>query len=250
MLLVQVAFSTPAVSATDFSKVGVRSGDWAQYKVSESVNRTLASKMNFPIGSLFSGRENLVFTNVTGTIVTINITLYNLDGSENSSRVVVGNVSNSLSTQYVKGYGNFTLPIMWENIIPANLSAHDPIYSGASMSINETKPMTVGNVSRVANHVNLTSIINSTTYYKYSLYWDKQTGLMVSVQMYLSSLQLWVNESLIVTSLWQNSIGVSMVQVLLVGGVIAVVAFASGALVIYRRRRNPSPSIISEPQQP
>jgi cytochrome oxidase Cu insertion factor (SCO1/SenC/PrrC family) len=53
MLLAQIAFSTAAVSATDFSKVGVKNRDWAQYNVSESINRTLASRMNISIGSFF-----------------------------------------------------------------------------------------------------------------------------------------------------------------------------------------------------
>jgi hypothetical protein len=193
---------------------------------------------------------------VTGTIVTINTTLYNPDGSKNSSHVSVGNVSNSLSKVYVKGFGNITVPVMWESIIPANLSAHDPIYSGASLSINETKPITVANVSRVANHINITLTTNGTSPNEYNLYWDKQTGLLVSEQMYLSVVQLRVNESLIATSLWYNSgnnrliFGLNMSQVLLVGGAIAIVAPASVTLVIYRRRRNPTPSIISEPQQP
>jgi hypothetical protein len=230
-----------SVTATDFSKVGVRTGDWAKYSF-VSTNKSMIP----------SGPENLSFTNVTGTMVTLNVTAYNPDGSENSSHVYAGNVSNSMEPLYIPGVGNVSLPILYSFIIPANLSANDPIYDGAAISINDTESLTVANVSRVVNHVNGTSAILGTPYERYNMYWDKQTGIVVVGNAYIIGLNAWINMTLTATSLWHEVsvggpiFGLSLWQLLIIGGVVAVVVCVSVLLLVRRRRRNPTPWIISK----
>jgi hypothetical protein len=247
MMATSVVASPVKVAATDFSRAGVKSGDWAKYFFTLS-NASEEWRM----------RETVNFTNVAGNTVTLNLTAYNLDGSKNASIVYVGNVSTSLATVHVPGYGNLTAPMLWQYILPANLSAHDPLFSGGLYIINETIPMMLLNAPRQVNHLNITqtSFFSLTPDEIVNYYWDRQTGVMVLQEEHAFDMSMRSNMTLTDTSLWhqpeaggqgQLVFGLSLLQWLLIGGVAAVIVVASAALVIRRHRRTTMPSIISTP---
>jgi hypothetical protein len=242
ILVLSVATFSTRVTATDFSKVGVKSGDWANYLY------TMANA-----STEYTIRETVNFTNVAGNTVTLNWTVYNINGTKRGSQVFVGNVSTTLATFYVQGFGNMTAPVMFEYIIPANLSAHDPIYSGAPYTINETVPMVVANLSRQVNHLNVTQIApeyQTLLNMSINIYWDRETGITVAEDLYSPTTSMRNNMTLTSTSLWHQTSGLTLQQVLLIGGgVIAIAVVVSAVLVIQRHRRKLSPQIIPEPAQ-
>lgn len=199
------------VVAADFSKVGVKTGTTATYSFSAS-----NSEVN---------RVDLNFTSVAGTTVTLSYIWYNPDGSENSSWVDTGDVSTGGGVTAISAF-----------LIPSNLSAGDPIFSGSLLTINETVSMFTAGAYRTVNHSNWITTSGS---YRHDLYWDKQTGLMVRLTLRSGSSggPYSQNVTLTSTSPWSAGLSVDASTLILIGGVVAAVVVAVAAVSLRRRRR-------------
>jgi hypothetical protein len=160
---------TPSVAA-DYTKVGVKVGDTAEYLVSDvshihGVNYTTGKPVYFYYDTTEAyDRLRVTVTNVTGTNVTLSLTLYFPNGKVYENSLVSCDVSS--------GMCDFFWPsVLWGLIIAANLSVGDPIYIGSSRVINETVNMRIASKYRL-NHVGSPES-------GYEAYWDKASGLLV-----------------------------------------------------------------------
>lgn len=169
-LLTMLANCTSA-SAADYTKVGVKVGDIADYKTSTdwgTYNRT-----------------HLLVYGVVGTVVYLNFTDYNTDGTVNNTRQIMGDILIG------------TWPI-YLYLTAANLTAGDPIWSGSWAKINETITMTVAGASRTVNHLR-TRASSQMPDGTFEVYWDKETGLMTKLNVWYFG---WINMTIISTDAW------------------------------------------------
>jgi hypothetical protein len=221
ILVSSSALISTHAAAPDYSGVAVKTGDSAEYSIA-TTNSSLFGDIDFGV---------VVFTNVTGVMVTLNITTYNHSSIKNNSMVLAGNVSDSTATVHI---GNMTtkMPILYTYLIPANLSANDPIYDGAPLIINETTTMSISGYTRTVNVLNLTvgglygiSAIAI-------IYWDRLSGIVVEGDTYLSETG-WINDTLRFTSIWMSRQGGIIIpyymwETLLGIGVIIILVILSG----------------------
>jgi chitodextrinase len=171
IVVLSFALAPTTVAAEDYTKIGVKVGDTAEYSFTMT---------GVPTPTTLS----YLISNVTGTNVTI---------SSAGSTIVSGNVS-------AGGNG------IWLYLIAANLTAGDPLYVGAPYSINETITMTAAGESRAINHFNLTTTVSGYTVIE-EIYWDKLTGLMTGINDYISG-SGWTNQTLTTTSLFGVPAGI------------------------------------------
>jgi hypothetical protein len=222
--------SSPAAAA-DFSRVGVKTGDWVEYS------------FNTTNGSIFGNwnRFAVVFQNVTGVMAALNFTFFNPDGSENSSYIRSGNVSNSMATVQVQNMSVLE-PILFFFLIPAGLSANDPVFDGAPFRINETTTTVAGGTPRTTNHFSASVGDVSTIYLNMSIFWDKPTGLMVRTDLYINGIG-WERLTLTSTSLWNNLFfGLAPSTVLLIIGALAALTIVVEWIAFRRGRKGRKPT--------
>jgi hypothetical protein len=143
---------TLQVSATDYSKVGVRVGDMADYSRSDPF-------ANFTI--------HLQILKIIGTSITANFHEVYPDGTlVQWDKTLTGNITGSFNALY---------PFL----IPANLNQGDIIPN--QPRINETTTMNVIGLNRTVDHLHTYEAprpFEDYSYY-YDAYWDKATGLLV-----------------------------------------------------------------------
>jgi hypothetical protein len=169
VLLVLLAWSancTHTCMAADYTKVGVKLGNVADYETGVSY-------------AAYNRTQMLVY-GIVGAVITLNFTVYNRDGTINQTFQIVGDPS-------IGGYPIFLY------LIAANLTAGDPIYPWAAWTINETVTMTVAGTSRTVNHLYLPDG-------SFEAYWDKETGLMTKLNAFLYV--AWYNYTMISTDAW------------------------------------------------
>jgi hypothetical protein len=201
LVLLILNATTLGCLAADYNKIGVKSGDIAEYHVaSQAVVRW--------------NRIVVVFSNVTPPLVTIDVTNY-MDGTKIVGGSSIENVSRQVTDLY---------------LISAGLAQGDPIYDGADRTINETILMTVLGQSRYVNHLNLYEG-------RLNLYWDRETGLLVNASKGLllktthPTTFVWFNTTIVSTT----AFGADATLVIFEGGVLMVL-LAAVAIVVYGRR--------------
>lgn len=162
MFLFSFVTLAPA-SAADYTKVGVKQGDVAEYKeVSDADPYT---------------RIVLRVESIASPIVELNLTFY-IGATLNQSRQYNYNVSTWVD--------HFLM-------IAANLTDHDQFYANPScQAINFTEDMLFLGVSRTVLHL----LYTRGPYLE--LYWDKATGLLVKAN-YMTSPE-WINLTLTSTT--------------------------------------------------
>jgi hypothetical protein len=174
VLLVLLAWSANCTSAlgADYEKVGVNLGNTADYKLSTDFGN--------------QNRTHILVYGIVGTVVHLNITEYNPDGTVNSTSQTIGDL-------YLGSYP------MYLYLLAANLTAGDPIGSGSPITINETITMTVAGASRTVNHLR-TRASNQLPDGTFEVYWDKATGLMTKVNVWI--FVGWLNMTIMSTDAW------------------------------------------------
>jgi chitodextrinase len=170
-VVLSFALAPTRVAAEDYTKIGVKVGDTAEYSVT-------MTGVSTPMVIGF------VIANVTGTSVTIDSA---------GSTFISGNVSAG---------GNS----IWMYLIAANLTAGDLLYVGAPYTINQTITMTAAGESRTINHLNVTATGMGLTVIL-EIYWDKMTGLMTEQDDY-NPISGWTNYTMITTSLFGVPAGI------------------------------------------
>jgi hypothetical protein len=170
-LVVLIVLSTLVVSssAADYTKVGVKAGDTADYKIVSS-----NPKMN---GAVIHAS----IQKVEGTVVTINGSVHYTNGTV-QAEFISGDISLGQNSSYYF-------------LICANLTRGDPIYVDSKMNITETASMSVLGVSREVNHLSSSSILG-----RFDVYWDKLSGLMTRLEA--SSWGFQITIAITSTSLW------------------------------------------------
>jgi hypothetical protein len=201
LLMVSAPSATPL--APDYTRVGVKLGDSAIYRISDSI---------YPYN-----KTRIVVHGILGPVVTLNRTFYNPDGS------IWG--QSQIPTDLITGIG---LGIM---LIAANLTTNDPIHSGDTIAVNETIQIVVTGALRTVNHAN---------YYGGHLdgYWDKATGLVTELRW--SPGGHWMNYTLLSTTAWAPDTVPSllnMTTIVLVEGVVIVVLVIALIVLATRPRR-------------
>ena len=169
VLLVLLAWSancTRMCMAADYTKVGVKVGDTADYETSVSY--------------VDYNRTHMLVYGIIGTVITANFTDYNRDGTVNKTWQIAGDIS-------IGAYPMFLY------FTAANLTAGDPSYAGSTWTINETITMTVAGIPRTVNHIRLPDG-------SFEAYWDKATGLMTKLNAFV--IIYWYNYTMISTDAW------------------------------------------------
>jgi hypothetical protein len=199
LLVVSAASATPLT--VDYTKVGVKVGDVAIYRSS------------FTAGP-WNKTEILVY-GIVGTVVTLNYTDYNPDGS-------IGNQGQVVFDIYA---GSF---LLYRYLIAGNLTTGDPLYSGAPITINETSQMVVAGALRTINHANYNGGM-------FNAYWDQATGLMTEAQVWFFA---WENYSLLSTTAWAPDTLLNMTTIALIEGIVIIILVIALVIVASRRRRS------------
>jgi hypothetical protein len=214
LLLALFIIASISITAQGASyKVGVTSGDWAEYSEITSVSSS-------PI------KVRIDIIAVSGTSVSLNETFYNTNGTV-ALRL-------PLNGDFAKPTG-FLLLLFF--LIPANLSAGDSI-SGFPYIINETIQMSVANTTRLCNHLSIHGAINTTSVAA-DYYWDQATGILAKSVSNIVSPSMTLSTTMVMTStnIFTGGSGVSA-TIILVGAGVAVAAIAIVVVVaIYRSRR-------------
>lgn len=193
--------SAPTPSrAADYTKVGVRVGDTADYVSSIT-------------GKNYTRLHILVYGLTAGTVVTLELTYYDSNGKQYPWGTVTGDTY--LGSGYIFYY-----------LVAPNLVEDEGIFHGASYTINETTTLTVAGVSRSVNHLRLDG------FYYLDIYWDQSTGIVVKCSIWFIG---WTNLTMTSTSLW--SAGLSSTQLLIIGGAVVVMLVAVAYYVGRRRGR-------------
>jgi len=202
LLVLSAASATPL--APDYTKVGVRVGDVAIYRGSFSAQPWNKTKI-------------LVY-GIVGTVVTLNYTNYFPNGSIATEGQIVAdiNAGSTLSAAYLTA---------------SNLTTGDPIYAGATETINQTTQMTVAGALRTINHA---------SYYggMFNAYWDQATGLMTELHLWFF---VWGNYTLLSTTAWAPDTVPSLLNMTTIALIEGIVIIALVIAIIYvasRRRRS------------
>ena len=154
-LFISASISITAQGAS--YKVGVTPGDWAEYSL--ILNSGSSSKVRVDIIA------------VSGTIITLNETDYNWNGSV----VFKIQIDRNFSQPFDVGFPE-------DDLIPANLTAGDALSPGSHFLINETVPITINGSQRFCNHVALNWSQHSSNVSETNLldfYWDQISGVLV-----------------------------------------------------------------------
>jgi hypothetical protein len=209
-------FSTTINTATATSyTVGVTAGTSADYSVKQT-------------GTTATGTIHINVTSVSTPKITYKESGSWANGTTITEFTVTGDVSDGSS-------------LLW--FIGADLAAHDPVYTSALASINETVTMTVGGASRSVNHINLTIGSGSIVYVIINAYWDKPTGLLAQIMLYYTTIG-WTNMTLSSTTAWGGGgglggegtiLGMSVTGLAAVGGALVIIIVI--AVIVLRRRK-------------
>jgi hypothetical protein len=180
-----------------YDNIGVRVGDIADY----------ALNMTGSIPFTYSG-IHLYVRSIFKTNVTFAMAACYSNGTTIPLAQMTGNVSIG---------GSMYSPI-WSILIPYSLTAGDPIYYGAPYKINETTTLATCGTTRVVNHLTMTSYSSYLTEVM-SIYWDKDTGLMVKYSVYMSFSGTIISENMTLsaTSVWSQPAPNPPVDLILIG---------------------------------
>lgn len=200
-ILLVLSATTNSTTAASYSQVGVKVGDTAGYKVSET--------------SLTDNKTTIYFTYISGTIVSADELSFWPNGTLHSSTAWMANIS------------EYTLPTSFILVV-AGLKVGDHLgVANSSPTIDVNTTLSVAGTSRLANHAHESGFLLYV-----DGYWDQATGLLISGNFFL--LAGWFNVTLISTTVWSSGSGLSISNLALIeGGVIVLLVIA---LVIVVRR--------------
>lgn len=205
MMACLVSLTASFAPAADYTKVGVRVGDTADY--------------NAGIGST-TAKTRMHVAQIVGTNVTLTFNTLNPDGSETVGYNIAGDIAAGSSGIYVF-------------LIVPNLNQGDPIFSGApeGFAIDHQTTMAVAGANRVVNHYGY----SLGTSLSIDVYWDKATGLAVKIDETFSGNHLTFQ--MISTTAFAG-ISVDPVTLVIVGvGVVAVVVVIAVVAAVMHRRK-------------
>jgi hypothetical protein len=186
--LIVLPTTMSTVSATDYTKVGVRVGDTADYTYSSPAAN----------GTLDVRRFRIEILQIAGTNVTIDIRELYLNNSEGPDNTVADNVSSSVNqmlfSPYIRTFAYYHNNLLVKSgktypayLVVAGLSQGDnlfPDFSPSTWSPIDTITMYVAGQNRIVNQVTYIGIILAPApinmnFYSNKLYYDKDTGLLV-----------------------------------------------------------------------
>ena len=177
-LLICFALMANALSSSN-SELGVKGGDWVDYGFQETFS---------------SGGEQwqtMEFLSVTGTIVTVRVTIHMSAGLETSQTETI-NLSSSDDFQTIF----FSLRV---HIVPSDLGVGDSVYLGefGNQTIVGETTGTVAGADRRLVYSNF-SLGGSL----YTFYWDKETGVLAEGMSVLGVVfkTVWIKE----TNMWRG----------------------------------------------
>ena len=192
IVIVLAATSSPSWAA-DYTKVGVRVGDFADYTV--QISDSNATRMH------------LYVYGIVETTVYLNITTFDETGNLQSSYTIMGDIRDG-----------FTF-LFYRYLITPHLQKDDPIYSGASIIIAETLTMEVAGASRSVNQYRTADSL-------IECWWDQATGIIVKLNLWFFG---WINiTSMISTSLWSGGLSETIILV-----IVGVSIFIIGVILGY-----------------
>ncbi len=183
MILVLIALATvPTALCHSF---GVKTGDWIEYDLQE-----------------FSGEhtQRIDFTSVMGTALTLNITDTMPSGLEFNP--TTGDINLTNDDDFSAGMNFLTARVL---VIPNDTSIGDSVYLGnefGNRTISDETTKAYAGVDRRVIHANFTLQQNQK---RYTLYWDKQTGVLVEATM--SYGYMYSSLSTVDTNMWIGGIG-------------------------------------------
>jgi hypothetical protein len=212
--LLASSFTVTPSRAADYTKIGVKVGDWAYYSMSG--NGTLA------------GYVNVTITNIDRSNVTTSASMYATNGTLMDTYIFWSNISSGeFGVDSTKGLITST-PSFWYLIV-ADLTKGDPIYLNSPYCLNDTGTMITCGKARVYTHLNATFSV----YYNETMLgipigfyidqptdirWDRATGIPIYESLNMSSwtyqsppgkltITGWVLITLILTrtSLWSSA---------------------------------------------
>jgi len=202
--------------------VGVKAGDWI--------------KLDFTFGGTLPDElllqwMKLEFLSVDGTTATVHVTMYMIDGTENSSDITC-DVANGggfliVPSEVIRGLSGLA--------IPANSKAGDQIqigrYADDNMTIAGENSMTYAGARRTMLYAILSRYGHQLTYY-----WDKKTGVMTGASG--SSGDSTFTAMATETNMWRagppTSGGSNWP---LIAGIVAALVVICIVVIVYMRRR-------------
>jgi hypothetical protein len=167
--LIVLSASLTSSLAADYTIVGVKAGDKAEYVFASS-----DSRMNGAVAHVFIQK-------VEGSKVTINGTILLPNGTMQGESMG-GDISSGQNNSYYF-------------LICANLTQGDPIFNGSDMKITETTSMSILGAMREVNHMSLYYLV-----YSFDIYWDRFSGLMV--RLVGGGMGQWMGVTMTNTTLW------------------------------------------------
>jgi hypothetical protein len=212
--LLVLSFTATPARAADYTKVGVKVGDWAYY--SADTNLTGVRQELY---------INLTVTKIDRSNVTGTWTSRFPNGTSGPSQVVWGNISSGAAGP------PGAIPLLWYVMVP-NLGQGDPVFVGSSVTVNDTGTMVAAGAARVYVHVNVTVSGGSQDFRM-----DQATGIGIQayVLVWTGPNYQYIRWSLNSTSLWSPQAPFPLALLLAVGGGIAAIAVVA-AVVVWRRR--------------
>jgi hypothetical protein len=168
--------------------VGVRSGDWIEYNFQESNGEQ---------------EQRIDFVNVSGAALTLNVANFLQSGEELPPQSL--GIDLTTSGDY---WINYPLVSARTLIIPNGTSVGDSVYLGlfGNETILGPTTRTYAGADRTVVYANFSFQLNDTLDNRYTLYWDKQTGVLVEATRSYGQLSPW-SLSTVDTNMWIGGIG-------------------------------------------
>lgn len=159
--LTMISAVTLTTSATDYTKVGVKAGDTAEYVFSTPTS---------------SGELNIHVLQIDGTNVTVNMQETYSNGTEKPYELVTGNLA---------GFFNLLFPYL----VSANLSQGDSAIPNDTLyTISKTLTMNLNGINRTINYLNVTFPLGGLLGTSgLQAYWDRATGLAIKTNETISA---------------------------------------------------------------
>jgi hypothetical protein len=210
MMVCLASMTASFASAVDYTKVGVKVGDTADYSAG--------------IGNTTS-RLRMHVTQIVGTNVTLLFRNLDTDGSETDGYNLTGNIGG--------------LNLIYVFLVVPNLNQGDPIFSGAppGFAIDQQTTMTVAGSNRIVNHYGI-----SISDVSVDIYWDKITGLAVKVDEQISSIHLTFD----MLSTTAFGVNIDPVTLVIIGGGIAALIVVVLVVGVVMNRRKVAASTVPE----
>jgi len=198
----------------------VNAGDWAEYSVTLTVNPPFINKVRLSVEA------------VQGATVTLNVTSYYTSG-----RTVSEAYNCDISTGLNVAYGYLIAP---------GLEKGDPIYSGATITVNETTTKTVTGSQRQVNLVKDTRDLPLDAP-RFERYYDKATGILV--EQYGQTMMGYMDQTLTATSLWSPGYPIWLVLgtgIMLAAAAAILISILRRGTLPLGRSRTPTPKKLSK----